>query len=201
MKFRHRELVVGEKFEAFRSGFHSSIAPAKTGNVLASDQNEGFGSGDVVRLSIKIINRRPTLVALLAQPNAPAGRSFELPLPTAAPLAQLAAWESYGAQVGEISVGWFTPESQLLAQAAARVAGRDVWQSPTSDDLIQDEVDAWEATWRAHLNGKLHPKAKEDLARQLRDFLGALHKMVGFFQERPAEAPARKSRKKKAVAE
>jgi hypothetical protein len=172
MDYRHRSLITGEKLEAFRKGL-INVIPAPPVSVH--------------RLSVRHINRRYVLIALICQHELAKAHNFELALEKV-PETTPAAWENYGTQIGK-----------LVA------AARPFYSHTTlTQDLIKDEVDAWEATWRAHLGGRLHPKAKEALLAEMNAAVGgiaeeAVRAALGTItvSVAPAPTPAKKTRKKK----
>lgn len=158
-----RKYITGTALSAFMTSFYA-VSGADTGPKL-----------EVVRVSVRTEPnaRRVRLLALLAIADRPAGCVFELVL-TGVGEAELgqADLARYGHDIAQKAQGWADSAAQARAQADAMAAQYNVWESTEIDDHAQDLVDDWEATWRAHLGGKVYARAKIDLVRSLAAILG-----------------------------
>jgi hypothetical protein len=148
MLSKYRQYATDEQLAAFNRGLSEILESAANAVV-------------VLRLSIRTINRRPALAALIGVPGQPGGRTFELALPTAEPTDRQFA--QLGRELAHALQGWLRPEAQEALHREAAGRGYDAHASTPDNDLVRDIVEEWEATWRAHLNGKLHIKAKDAL--------------------------------------
>lgn len=183
----YRKYVTGEELASFRAGLFEALG--------------GEARADVVRLSSRKVNRRETICVLIGVPGKPAGKMFETAV---VPPQQAAGWVQLGLDFGRSAVTpWLDPESQLRTQEEAMLAGRDVWSTHEIEDLSQDAVDEWEATWRAHLHGKLHAVAKADLIRAFSAAMMALlaEKAGTAKPDRMAKVRAARGKKKEEVVE
>lgn len=161
MELRHRTLITGKNFDAFRDCFKEVTR----------------NTGDVAQLCIKKAaqgSKRQYVRALVGVPGKPAGRVYELAID--GPLAKTdAGWADYGRKVAEQALDWLKGDKAYeAADIAARAAGYDVWAHSLSYDLLDDEISTWATTWRMHLGGVLHPKAKVDLIAQLASALDSI---------------------------
>lgn len=143
----YRQYIRDENLEAFRAGFDEAL---------------GYKQHvQVIRLSLRSIHRSTAIAALIGLTGKPGGRTFELPVPK--DQLDKRRWIALGAEVGRAVEGWLAPRFQDPLQATAATSGKSVWETHEIEELAQDAVDHWEATWRMHLNGNLHNRAKTAL--------------------------------------
>lgn len=146
MNLPYRTYINGATLEAFKAGLAEVLGYPEP--------------AQVIRLATRLQNRRPTIIALIGIPGKPGGRYFELPA-TGELTRQRAT--ALGAEMGRAVEGWLRPEIQEPLQRNAAALSQDVWAIHEMEELAQDAVDHWEATWRSHLGGKLHIKARAAL--------------------------------------
>lgn len=143
MKFRSRQLVEGKPFEDFCKGFTGKLP-----------------GGEVVRLSIKMVQRQPTFVALVAKKEfSSPGKLFELPCEEGVFFLTL------GERLAELAEDFF--EKDGFKRDPHFYDFPRAHNVTMAEELIRDQVELWVSTYRLELGGKLHPVAHKALISSL----------------------------------
>lgn len=130
---------------------------------------------DIIRISVRTLNRRTLLLALIGVPGKMVGRTFELAFKGDINKTLPATWTEYGLELGRAVEPWLAPAIQEPLQAEAAKLNRSAWDSHEIEDVAEDAVAFWEDEWRPHLGGKIHPKAKAAL---IQSFVTEMMKVI-----------------------
>lgn len=175
MDTQYRKYIRDENLEAFKAGFDEAL---------------GYKQHvQVIRLCVRTIHRNTVIAALIGIVDKPGGRLFELPLPKDELTRR--RWTALGAEMGRAAEGWLAPRFQDPLQATAAASGKSVWNTHELEELAQDAIDHWEASWRMHLNGNLHARAKAALIKMFsREMMSLLEHLAAKKQAENDEAAA-----------
>jgi len=146
----YRKYIGGQELEAFKAGFAEVLGYPEP--------------AEIIRLSLRTINKNIRVAAVVKVIDAPIGRVFEIPY---SPPAGLVGWAGLGAEFGRAVQGWMRPAIQDQLRHDIAVRGITHWNYHEWEELAQDMIDEWEELNRAHLSGKLHPLPKSAIITKL----------------------------------